>query len=159
MILYLDTSSLVKLYVMEPSEPEAGRDRGWESEEVRRLFAQANSVFTSVIAYPEARSGLARRRRERYFANTEAYDGATRDLNGDWQRRILKVGVSEALVREAGDLVERHGLKPYDAVHLASALTLKRRLRTEVPFSAWDGDLCRAASAEGLALAHQEVVP
>jgi uncharacterized protein len=52
--LYLDTSSLVKLYVAE-----AG------SEDVRAQVHRATVVATSMIAYPETRAALARRRRER----------------------------------------------------------------------------------------------
>jgi uncharacterized protein len=53
LILYLDTSSLVKLYV-----EEAG------SATIATLVAEASLVCTSVVAYPEARSALARLRRE-----------------------------------------------------------------------------------------------
>ena len=53
MILYLDTSSLVKLYVEEGG-----------SEEVRRDIHQASLVATSCVAYAEARAALARQHRE-----------------------------------------------------------------------------------------------
>jgi hypothetical protein len=49
LILYLDTSSLVKLYVEETGSPE-----------VEGLADKASLLCTSVIAYPEARSALAR---------------------------------------------------------------------------------------------------
>jgi uncharacterized protein with PIN domain len=52
--LYVDTSSLVKLYVTE-----AG------SEVVRQLVGGATVVATSVVAYTETRAALARLRRER----------------------------------------------------------------------------------------------
>ena len=45
MTVYLDTSSLVKLYVAEP-----------ESESVRRLVENADIVATAAIAYAEARA-------------------------------------------------------------------------------------------------------
>jgi predicted nucleic acid-binding protein len=48
--LYLDTSSLVKLYVTE-----AG------SDSVHGLVNEASIVATASIAYPEARAALARR--------------------------------------------------------------------------------------------------
>jgi uncharacterized protein with PIN domain len=51
--LYLDTSSLVKLYVTE-----AG------TEDIRQLVGDANVVATSVVAYAETRAALARLRRE-----------------------------------------------------------------------------------------------
>lgn len=49
MTVYLDTSSMVKLYVAE-----AGSDI------VRRLVAESAVVATSVVAYPEMRATLAR---------------------------------------------------------------------------------------------------
>ena len=53
MTLYLDTSSLVKLYVTESG-----------SKVVRQLVGDANVVATSVVAYAETRAALARLRRE-----------------------------------------------------------------------------------------------
>ena len=53
MILYLDTSALVKLYVREPG-----------TDETRARLDDASMVATSRVAYPEARAALARRQRE-----------------------------------------------------------------------------------------------
>lgn len=53
MILYLDTSSLVKLYVAELG-----------SAQVRQMVVRAGVVATSVVAFPEARSAFARLARE-----------------------------------------------------------------------------------------------
>ncbi|MBI2887576.1 MAG: type II toxin-antitoxin system VapC family toxin [Chloroflexi bacterium] len=156
MILYLDASSLVKLYVIEPEHAPAGHDAGWESAEVRSQYAQANNVFTSRITYAEARAALARRRRESYFANPQDYSAALRDLNGDWRDRIVHIGITESLVRRAGGAAERYALRGYDAVHLASALVLQQRLGLPVSVSTWDPNLRRAANEAGLSIAHQE---
>jgi uncharacterized protein with PIN domain len=51
MILYLDTSSLLKLYVEEPG-----------TSEVQSRVELADVVATSVIAYPEAHAAVARGR-------------------------------------------------------------------------------------------------
>jgi len=69
----------------------------------------------------------------------------------------LKIGISEPLVRLAGDLAERHALRGYDAVHLASGLILKDRLGLQVSFSTWDIPLRQAAATTGLLTTHQEV--
>jgi uncharacterized protein len=47
-------------------------------------------------------------------------------------------------------LTHRHGLRGYDAVHLASALALTS---TRIVLATWDADLRRAAVTEGLAVA------
>ena len=133
MIVYLDTSSLVKLYV-----EEAGSDA------VRRLVSEAEKIAASVIAYPEARSALARRRREGGLSASD-HRSAGAAFESDW-RRLVRVGVTETLCRAAAGLAERHALKALDSLHLASFLALRRRLpRQRVAFSSYDKRLNRAA--------------
>ena len=135
MTLYLDTSSLVKLYVAEP-----------DSDVVRRLVGEATVVATSGIAYPESRAALARRRRERTLSPV-AYRMATRAFDDDWSR-YLALDVSAAICREAGSLAERHRLRGYDSVHLASYLEIVRRAGVAgTQFSSYDEHLNRAARA------------
>lgn len=119
MILYLETSSLVKLYSQEPPTAERGQPAGWESALVRQLCQPPTILLTSRTSYAEARAGLARRRRERVFRNPRGYRVALRDFNKDWRERVLKVSVTEANVRHAGDLAEARQLKGHDAIHLA----------------------------------------
>jgi predicted nucleic acid-binding protein len=132
-ILYLDTSSLVKLYVHEPG-----------SEGVGRLLEMADIAATSVLAYPEARAALARRRRESSLTPT-SHRRARAALDADWPR-ILALDVAEPLAKSAGDLAERHRLRGFDALHLASYLTIAREFSGEdVRFSSADKALVRAA--------------
>jgi uncharacterized protein len=93
MILYLDTSSLVKIYVEEPG-----------SETVRRLLGQASIVSTSVIAYPESRAALGRLRREGTLTPLD-HERSKRALDTDWTR-LLVLNVTERVYRRAGDLAE-----------------------------------------------------
>jgi predicted nucleic acid-binding protein len=137
--LYLDTSSLVKLYVEEPG-----------SDSVRELVAAANVVATSTIAYPEARAALARRRRERTLSPA-ALAGAKRAFESDWPR-YLAIDVTLPLCMRAGDLAERYRLRGYDSVHLASFLEILDRA-DNVRFSAFDANLVRAARAASRSVA------
>jgi predicted nucleic acid-binding protein len=131
--LYLDTSSLVKIYVAE-----------LDSDAIRRLVDQAMIVATSGIAYAETRAALARRRRERALSPT-AYRTATSAFEDDWSR-YLAVDVSAAICREAGNLAERYRLRGYDSVHLASYIEVVRRASVaETQFSSFDQRLNRAA--------------
>jgi predicted nucleic acid-binding protein len=132
-ILYLDTSSLVKLYVDEPGSPE-----------VHRLVEDAELVVTSVVAYAEARAALARRHREGSLGIAE-HRRARSALDADWPR-LLSLDVSGQLARSAGELAERRRLRGFDAIHLASYLVVAREFRGErVRFSAADQRLVRAA--------------
>jgi uncharacterized protein len=133
-ILYLDTSSLVKLYV-----EEAG------SREVEGFAVEASAVTTSQIAYAEARAALARRRREKALT-PRGHAAAKRALDADWDRYVA-IAVTRDLCREAGDLAERYRLRGFDAIHLAAFAELLRGLqgRADVRFSSFDDGLNRAA--------------
>jgi predicted nucleic acid-binding protein len=137
--LYLDTSALVKLYVTEES-----------AELVRETVAQARLVATAAIAYVEARAAFARRRHEGALPPPE-HRRIVHDLDADWGH-YLRIEITESLIREASRLAERHRLRAYDAIHLASANTLKSRLADTVVFACWDTLLEAAAHREGLDL-------
>ncbi len=136
MIVYLETSSLVKLYV-----EEAGSDR------IRELVRGASIVSTSIVAYVEARAALARQRREGGLT-PPGYGRAKIDLDRDWPR-FLAVEATEAICRAAGDLAEKHRLRGFDSLHLASYLSLLRRSGPRpTAFSSFDDRLNRAARRE-----------
>ena len=141
MTLYLDTSSLVKLYVAES-----------DSDRVRAQVDRATVVATSTIAYPEARAALARRRRERALTPA-AFAAAKRKLEADWPK-YLTVQVTEALCQDAGQLAERFALRGYDSVHLACYLEVAREAGVgEAEFSSFDDRLSNAARRAARALA------
>ncbi len=138
MILYLDTSSLVKLYLEED-----GR------QAVRSLVDRAAVVATSVIAYPEARSAFARLRREDVLTA-----GDLARVKGDFERdwsSLLRLHVTEKIWRHAGELTEIHSLRGFDSLHLASYLALiDLDLTQRVEFSAFDNRLNDAAAAASI---------
>jgi predicted nucleic acid-binding protein len=59
------------------------------------------------------------------------------------------IGIDGALAHFAGELAERHGLRGYDAVHLASAISVEDARLVAVT---WDGDLAAAAVECGYAV-------
>jgi uncharacterized protein len=139
--LYLDTSSLVKLYVAEPG-----------TEAVRKLVEAATIVATSLIAYPETRAVLARHRRERAL-RPAAFGLAKRAFEADWSK-YFTVEVTASLCREAGELAERYRLRGYDSVHLASFAEVARHAGVrQTRFSSFDDGLNRAARSLGRRLA------
>jgi predicted nucleic acid-binding protein len=131
LILYLDTSALVKLYVDEPGRAAVVSE-----------IEGAAAVATVRIAYAEARAAFARKRREGGL-DAKSLRLAVELLDEDWAAYNV-VDVSEPLVRRAGILAERHGLRGYDAVHLAAAVELERA-GGHVSFGCFDEHLRRAA--------------
>ncbi len=141
MTLYLDTSSLVKLYVDEPG-----------SDTVRALVDSAAIVATSTIAYAEARAALARRRRERALRQA-AFASAGKTFEAEWPK-YFRIEVTAGLCRQAGEFAERYRLRAYDSVHLAAFAELAREAGVRaVRFSSFDAALVRAARSLGRTLA------
>ena len=133
MTLYLDTSSLVKLYVTE-----AG------SDVVRRLVGGANVVATSVVAYAETRSALARLRREGVLTASKVAS-AKRQFEEQWPT-YLTLEATDSLCRAAGELAEKYSLRGFDSIHLASFSEIARRAGTgDTQFSSFDDRLNQAA--------------
>lgn len=100
--------------------------------------------------YVEARAALARKLRERGLSRTD-YRSLVDDLNGDWEDYFI-VDVSDSVVKFAGGLAEKHALRGADAVHLASALSLRKQAGESVRFLCFDGRLTIAARKEGLGI-------
>ena len=135
MILYLDTSSLVKLYVEETGSSEV-------VEQVRGAAVAA----TSLVAYAEARAAFARRFRENAFSH-EQFSRLKEFFATDWSCFFI-LGVTKELVLKAGDLAEKHSLRGFDAIHLASALTLRQETSAPIRFSCFDEKLETAFNHE-----------
>jgi uncharacterized protein len=134
-ILYLDTSSLVKVYVTE-----AG------SGDVRALVSEARLVTTSLLAYPEVRAAFARRRRDRTLRPAD-FMRVKRDFEADWPTYVT-IEVTAAICQEAGDLAERYRLRGFDSIHLASFAEMLRGVGGgEARFSSFDDRLNRAAAS------------
>ena len=133
MTLYLETSSLVQLYVAEPG-----------SDAVRKLVDAATVVATSSIAYAETRAALARRRRERAL-RPAAFASARKAFEAEWPK-YFTVEVTSALCREAGEFAERYRLQACDSVHLAAFAEVAREAGVrDTRFSSFDDALNRAA--------------
>lgn len=135
MILFADTSALIKLYIEEPG-----------SEAMARL-ARRSRLAVSVLAYAEVYATFARRLRESLLSEEE-HDELVESYERDWQTMIL-VPVRSAVLGVVPRLVGENPLRGADAVHLASALFLQAS-GLEVMFAAADRQLVTAGRAEGL---------
>lgn len=99
------------------------------------------------IAYVEVRSALAHMRAgDRLDAlGHERQRSAFERL---WSHMAV-VAVDTVALTRAAQLSERHVLRAYDAMHLASALEVAGA--APLTFACWDRDLLDAAEREGLA--------
>jgi uncharacterized protein len=133
---HFDTSALVKLFLT-----------GDGSEQAMTLFAAAEVAVASALAFVEVRAALAAAVRAGRM-EAAAFETAKADLQ--ILRETFAVIDPGAVLDAAADAAERHGLRAYDAVHLASALAVAA---DDLVFVCWDADLSAAASRAGLAVA------
>ena len=137
MIAYFDTSALVPLVVSEPASSTCGR-----------LWNEATLVISTRLIYPEARAALAQARRMSRLT-VAGLEQAVDDLDSI----ALEIGyieLSAELAASAGDLAQAHGLRGYDAVHLASAALANDG---ELALVTGDRKLGAAAQAIGISVA------
>lgn len=140
MILYLDTSAYVRLYVRE-----ASHDLVWNAAQ------SASQIATHLIAYAEMRAALARMQRMGRLIEAEV-SSIREAFEQDW-RTTLQIAPTEAMVRRAGDLAERFGLRGYDSVHLAAAESLRVEQGADLlRFVSFDRVLNQSAETLGLPL-------
>jgi uncharacterized protein len=136
-IAYLDASALVKRYIVE---------RG--SRETVALTADSEMAATSIVSRAEVAAALAKAVRAG-LVKDEVAQNAQRRFAGDWPD-LVRVPVREALVGRAEGLAWEHGLRGYDAVQLASALTWQESVGEEIVLATFDQQLWEAAKRSGL---------
>lgn len=138
MILFCDTSALLKLYIAEPG-----------SDVVQAHVAQAEAVAVCRISWAEAHAALSRRARE-VPEDAPAIEQAKQALAHDWPRYVV-LDIDQALVERAGDYADTFALRGYDSVQLAAAYETGRIAETPVCFACFDGRLNKAAKVLGMA--------
>jgi len=127
-VIYIDTSALVKLLF---EEPESLALTDWLT-----LRADVPKVSSDLATVELLRT--CRR------IDDDVLDDAKRLLGG-----IDLLPIDHAVVEQAGAISPRE-LRSLDAIHLASAMSLRAEL---TDFVAYDSLLCSAATAAGLLVA------
>jgi predicted nucleic acid-binding protein len=138
-IVYADSSALAKRYISEPG-----------SREVEALLREAEVVGTSLIARAEVSAAVARLVRSGSLERHEG-EAVLNAFRNHWVE-LTAIQLTEALVAEADNLAWEQGLRGYDAVHLASAMSWQRGLDRDVSLATFDTELWRAGNRVGLAV-------
>jgi predicted nucleic acid-binding protein len=144
MNLYLDTSAIVKRYVMEPGTPDV---QGW--------IEAADALIVCAIGRAETTAAIARIVRKGIIARETAWKSVLR-FRADWAS-FQRVPVTDALVARADDLAWQLDLRGYDATHLAAALTWQDHLRAPITLATYDSELWKAAQASGLQVLPEKI--
>ena len=137
MILFCDTSALMKLYAHEA-----------KSNEVRAAVKQATSTLVSMITWVEIHAAFSLKQRTQQVTQAQVVAGLAR-LREEWDN-FTRTGVDVALMIDAGQLALRYGLRAYDSIQLASAHRAYQQIGAALTFLCFDKQLNTAASGLGI---------
>jgi predicted nucleic acid-binding protein len=142
---YLDASAVVKRY-----SPETGSL--WIHSLIDPM--SGHTLVLSEITMAEVAAALAAKHRAPGGITQQERDSALSLFLSHCQREYELIAVSRVIVDLAVRLTQDHKLRGYDAVQLASALTVNQAFTVAglslLTFVAADRDLLIAAQAEGL---------
>lgn len=140
MILYLDTSALVKLFVAEE-----------HTDSVRQAVSEARLTVTHAIAYVEACATFARA--ARLHGDESLFSALRGNLDALWKACEI-LSVSESMIHRAATLAGRHRLRGYNSLHLAAAESAFEAFHGQISFhfAVFDVQLKDAANQAGIPL-------
>lgn len=136
MILYLDTSALVKRYFQEPF-----------TDDVLLRWKSATQIATSFVAYAETMASMYRKKKNSNLTDTFIKE-ITETFHKDWES-FIRVEVNDKLNEYINRVIEKYPLRGFDTIHLASAIAIHEKLPEDFVFACFDDALVRAAQSEG----------
>lgn len=137
MILFCDTSALLKLYIAEPG-----------SEALKARVLEVDAVAVCRIAWAEAHAALSRRARE-VPEDEAAIEAAKAALAADWPHFVV-LEIDQPLVERAGEYADTFALRGYDSIQLAAAFETGRISQSPIFFACFDARLNKAAKLLGM---------
>ena len=132
MLLFCDTSALIKLLIDEP-----------DSAQIHQASERAGLIAACRITWAEAMAAMARRQRDDP-TSADDIETARQRLSMLWSSFTI-VEVSQKLVEAAGRFADGFALKGYDSVQLAAAHELHVNTEQKVLFACYDRRLKQAA--------------
>jgi predicted nucleic acid-binding protein len=137
MVVYMDTSAIVKRYFEEH-----------RSEDVIALWRSASHLIASSVAYAETMACIWRKVGESDLDSKTSQMLVT-TFRHDWTS-FVRIEVNDELNGYIDEVAAAHPLRGFDAIHLASALLIHGSLPEPFVFACFDKALSSAAKASGL---------
>jgi predicted nucleic acid-binding protein len=138
LILYFDSSALVKRYVEEQG-----------SSDVLDWMDDSELNGTVLVTRAEVAAAITRAVRRQVVSQEDARQFLEL-FHKEWHN-FTRLPITEPLVARADTLACEHYLRGYDAVHLAAALNWQNLLELPVTLVTYDRELTLAARALGMA--------
>jgi uncharacterized protein len=138
MILYFDTSALVKGYVQEES-----------SKEVITLMDEVENLFGSIILTQVEMAAAIQRAARVMSSSSKIASAAWQDLMDDWPS-FTRLIVSPMTIERASAITWNYGLRGYNSLHLAAALLWQETLGAQITLATFVHELWLAGQKAGM---------
>jgi Predicted nucleic acid-binding protein, contains PIN domain len=138
MILYFDTSALVKGYVQEEG-----------SKEVIALMDEVDNLFGSVVLTQVEMAAAIQRAVRVIGSSSEIASAAWQDFLDDWPS-FTRLAISPMTIERASVAAWTYGLRGYDSLHLAAALLWQETLGVQIALATFDHELWLAGQKVGM---------
>jgi len=138
-LLFLDTSSLVKLYVLED-----------DSDALAASAASARELVVSALAEFEFLSAIGRRSKDGELT-AKQYEHLRSSFYADWSEVYVQQPLNDNVYAEARLLLATYRLRTLDAFQLASAISYSNFSKEKPVFVTADSALQEVATREGFA--------
>lgn len=138
MIIYFDTSALVKRYLREA-----------DSDQVMALFGEADHIFGSVVITQVEMAATFRRAVRMEAASSKLAAEVWQDFLDHWQS-FTRLRIFAGTIERASENAWKYDLRGYDALHLAAALLWQETLGVQITLATFDRELWSAGQKTGI---------
>ena len=138
MIIYFDTSALVKRYLREDG-----------SDKVLELFDEPDHLFGSVVITQVEMAATFQRAVRMNTASSKLAAEVWRDFLDHWQS-FTRLRIFAGTIERASENAWKYDLRGYDSLHLAAALLWQETLGVQITLVTFDRELWLAAQKAGI---------
>jgi uncharacterized protein len=138
MIIYFDTSALVKRYLRE-----------LDSDKVIALFNEGDHIFGSVVITQVEMAATFQRAVRIEAAASKLATEVWMDFLDHWQS-FTRLRIFAGTIERASENAWKYNLRGYDSLHLAAALLWQETLGTQITVATFDRELWRAGQKAGM---------
>lgn len=138
MIIYFDTSALVKRYLRE-----------MDSDKVMALFNVDDHIFGSVVITQVEMAATFQRAVRMEAASSKLATEVWADFLDHWQS-FTRLRIFAGTIERASENAWKYNLRGYDSLHLAAALLWQETLGTQITVATFDRELWLAGQKSGM---------
>jgi predicted nucleic acid-binding protein len=137
MLIYLDSSVFIKKYFKEIG-----------SDHIIEIWNDAEYLAISQVGYSEILGAIHKKQKMDRFSD-KIKNQISKNFKDDWES-MIKVSADQKLNSELSRLHDKHLLRGFDAIHLATAILLAKKIEKDIQFLTADSNLQSAAQKEKL---------